>query len=298
MANLKKTQLDLIKRYVSHPSGVGYVVDFSNQTFSTWFRDTWNVDIDDPKYESDGTSKGNRLISFCRQSDEATVYRVLNSLRQIAHDLDVEKSEIVKIKDVKAFDKLLESMDQKASKNTQDEVLDKVVVKNVTRRQLLSKAKSNEVSLLLVGATALENLSAFREVVRSDNYCAAEFPETHRKLLQLIDALIEHIETLLNILPTASVAATDADGDQIVSWTQRYVNGALPKLQEYFTPERLGTTSVPVGVILACGGLGSLLTGFNPIGFGAGSVVGKLIVGEMKSGAAADQITKRLEVDE
>jgi hypothetical protein len=122
MAKLTETQFDLIKRYVSHPSGMGYVAVFSNQTFSTWFRDTWNVDIDDPKYESDGTSKGNRLISFCRQSDENTVYRVLNSLRQIAHDLEIEKSETVKIQDVKAFNKLLESIERNISKNTQDEV--------------------------------------------------------------------------------------------------------------------------------------------------------------------------------
>lgn len=298
MAKLKETEFDLIKRYVSHPKGRGYVADFNDQTFSTWFRDTWEVDIDDPKYENDGTSKGNRLISFCRQSDETTVYRVLNSLRQMAHDLEIEKSETVRIQDVKAFDTLLESIEQNIPKNTQDEVSEDQVFKNVTRGQLLSKAKSNEVSLLLVGAAAIENLSAFREVVRSDNFCAAETPEIHSKLLNLIDALIEHIEKLLKILPSASVATTDADGDQIVRWTQRYVNGALPKLQEYFAPERLGATSVPVGVILACGGLGSLLTGLNPIGFGAGSVFGKLIVGEMKSGAAADQITKRLDVDE
>ena len=60
MAKLKETQFDLIKRYVSHPKGRGYVADFTDQTFSTWFRDNWDVDIDDPKYENDGTSKGNR----------------------------------------------------------------------------------------------------------------------------------------------------------------------------------------------------------------------------------------------
>lgn len=298
MAELTENQLSVIKRFVSHPSGMGYVLDFTNQTFSTWFRDNWNVDIDHPKYETDGTSKGNRLVSFCRQSDNATVYQVLNSLLQIAHVLKIEKSTIVNVQDVKAFDNLLNVIAQKIPKNTEDELLDKQVFENVTRRQLISRAKSNQVSLLLFGAAALENLLVFREVVKSDNFHAVECPEIHSDLLKLIDAVIEHIEKLLNILPSASVATTDADGDQIVSWTQRYVNGALPKLQEYFAPEKLGSISVPVGVILTCGGLGSLLTGFSPMSFGAGSLFGKLIVGELKSGVAVEKISKQFDSDE
>jgi len=149
-----------------------------------------------------------------------------------------------------------------------------------------------------MGASALENLSDFKETVRSDNHLAITHSVLRDDLLKLLDALISHIETLLSILPSKSEALSKSDEDQIISWTQRYMNGAMPKLQEYFAPEKLGSSSIPVGVILTCGGLGSLLTGFSPIGFGAGSVVGKLIVGEMKSGAAADEITRRFENDE
>lgn len=298
MTKLTETDLDLIKRYVAHPSGSGYVADFSNQTFSTWFRDNWNVDIDDPKYEDLGTSKGNRLVSFCRQEDHTIVFNVLRSLRKLEHELGIEKSEVVKSRDVTEFDAMLDRFLEDQFDQGKSSSSDEEVIKNLTRHRLLSNAKENETSLVLMAASAIESLSAFREVARSDNYLAIEHPERRDELLQLIDALISHIEKLLNILPSQSTPMSESDGDQIANWTRRYVNGAMPKLQEFFAPEKLGSSSVPVAVILTCGGLGSLLTGFSPIGFGAGSVVGKLIVGEMKSGAAADQITARFGNDE
>jgi len=79
MAILTETDLSLIKRYAAHPSGLGYVAEFSNQTFSTWFRDNWSIDIDDPKYEDSGTSKGNRLVSFCRQKNRPNL--IISGLR-------------------------------------------------------------------------------------------------------------------------------------------------------------------------------------------------------------------------
>lgn len=298
MAKLTEIDLSLIKRYASHPSGLGYVAEFSNQTFSTWFRDNWNIDIDDPKFEDSGTSKGNRLVSFCRQEDNQIVFKVLCNLRNVAHELSIEKSKNVTPRDVAAFDAMLDQLqvDQIAPEKSPE--ADNIVFKKLTKSELLSNAKKNEVSLVLMGALALENLSVFKETVRSDNHLAIAHSDLRDDLLKLLDALISHIETLLSIIPSKSESLSESDEDQIISWTQRYMNGAMPKLQEYFEPEKLGSSSIPVGVILTCGGLGSLLTGFSPIGFGAGSLVGKLIVGEMKSGAAADQITRRLENDE
>lgn len=110
------------------------------------------------------------------------------------------------------------------------------------------------------------------------------------QLLALLDALTIHLEDMLRLIPTVGVEISGEQGLKIVKWTGRYVNAALPKLQEYVPPEALARTSVPAGLILLCGGIGSLLTGFNPIGFGAAIVVGRLLVGEMNSDAAADKL--------
>lgn len=50
-----------------------------------------------------------------------------------------------------------------------------------------------------------------------------------------------------------------------------------------------------MGIILGCGALGAALTGFNPIGFGAGSMVGRWLTGELKSGVASDRITEMVD---
>jgi hypothetical protein len=39
------------------PGKPGYVLDFSNRTFAIFFAQELNVEIDDPVYAADGTSK-------------------------------------------------------------------------------------------------------------------------------------------------------------------------------------------------------------------------------------------------
>ena len=48
--------------------GGGYVLDFSNRTLSEFFNEELGVDIDDPKFEIDGTSKAKRLRFYLRNS--------------------------------------------------------------------------------------------------------------------------------------------------------------------------------------------------------------------------------------
>jgi Restriction endonuclease len=60
--------------------GGGYVLDFSNPTFSRFFVDEVNVDIDDPIYAENGTSKGKRLRCFLQKADVPTVVKSLKSL--------------------------------------------------------------------------------------------------------------------------------------------------------------------------------------------------------------------------
>lgn len=60
--------------------GGGYVLNFSNKTFSEFFAGELNIDIDDQRYERDGTSKGKRLKCFLQTVDKGTVVRTLNAL--------------------------------------------------------------------------------------------------------------------------------------------------------------------------------------------------------------------------
>lgn len=61
----------------------GYVLDFSNRTFSNFFLDSVKINIDDDKYQSSGSSKANRLRSFWDQEPDLIVGKALKDLLAI-----------------------------------------------------------------------------------------------------------------------------------------------------------------------------------------------------------------------
>ena len=60
--------------------GGGYVLNFSDKTFARFFADELNVDIDDPKYRAQGTSKAKRLRHYLQTVDRQTVVLTLQAL--------------------------------------------------------------------------------------------------------------------------------------------------------------------------------------------------------------------------
>lgn len=60
--------------------GGGYVLDFTNRTFAEFFEDELGINIDEPRYEAEGTSKARRLRYFLRTADRPTVVRTLLAL--------------------------------------------------------------------------------------------------------------------------------------------------------------------------------------------------------------------------
>jgi hypothetical protein len=58
----------------------GYVLNFTDRTFAQFFAEELNLDIDDPAYAVNGSSKGKRLRHFLRTVDKTTVVRALNGL--------------------------------------------------------------------------------------------------------------------------------------------------------------------------------------------------------------------------
>jgi hypothetical protein len=58
----------------------GYVLNFSDRTFTHFFADELNIDIDNPAYAKNGSSKAKRLRCSLQTVDKPTVVRTLNAL--------------------------------------------------------------------------------------------------------------------------------------------------------------------------------------------------------------------------
>jgi hypothetical protein len=78
MAKIKAVDMRLLDDLFA--MGSGYVLDFSNRTFSEFFMNELGVDIDDQKYFRDGSSKGKRLRTFLQTEREALAARALRAI--------------------------------------------------------------------------------------------------------------------------------------------------------------------------------------------------------------------------
>lgn len=64
----------------------GYVLRFSDRSFQLEVYDSVRVDIYDPRYETGGTSKANRLRTFWRLADDPLVAKLLDDLLKLARE--------------------------------------------------------------------------------------------------------------------------------------------------------------------------------------------------------------------
>ncbi len=70
----------MIDDLVDFVRGPGFVLDFSDTSFSDFFASELKVNIDDPKYAANGSSKGKRLRCFLQSCDDGTAVRALTAL--------------------------------------------------------------------------------------------------------------------------------------------------------------------------------------------------------------------------
>lgn len=87
MSNLRTIDLNVVDDLVDFVRGRGYVLDFSDATFSQFFATELDVDIDDPTYADMGGSKGKRLKRFLQKVDDRTALRVLKALWEYRQDV-------------------------------------------------------------------------------------------------------------------------------------------------------------------------------------------------------------------
>lgn len=79
-SRLKTSDFSIIEKFVDAGRGAGYVLDFTDPTFSQFFRDEIGLNIDDPCFCTEGRSKWKRLRSFLRAYDAPTILKTLVAL--------------------------------------------------------------------------------------------------------------------------------------------------------------------------------------------------------------------------
>jgi hypothetical protein len=167
--------------------------------------------------------------------------------------------------------------------------------RQASRQAVQAGLFSNRPAVILITASVLEQVSAFRESVRGNNHLASKEPEIRASLLSFLDALSTDLDRLLAIIPPDEIAPTMEAAEEAASWLDRFGNRFRDNLEKYVHPDNVADATLPLGIILGCGAIGALLGG--PIGFGAGSVVGNYLTNNLKPGAVVDKIEELLEQD-
>jgi len=80
ISSIRSIDLRLIDDLVDFVRGPGFVLDFSDPSFAEFFASELKTNIDDPKYATNGGSKGKRLRYFLQTCDDATAVRALEAL--------------------------------------------------------------------------------------------------------------------------------------------------------------------------------------------------------------------------
>lgn len=77
---LKTSDFSVIEQILDTGKGLGFVLDFTDRTFSQFFHDELGVNIDDSRFAVDGGSKGKRLRCFLRSANPSTIHKTLVAL--------------------------------------------------------------------------------------------------------------------------------------------------------------------------------------------------------------------------
>lgn len=110
--------------------GGGYVLDFSNRTFSEFFRDELGTNIDDPRFDVGGASKAKRLRCFLAISDIKIVTRALLALWEYRETIRRRSGDVEKIHNAEEeFFQIIENLGGKrpAPSAAKSSVISKVV---------------------------------------------------------------------------------------------------------------------------------------------------------------------------
>lgn len=170
---------------------------------------------------------------------------------------------------------------------------DNISVANVTRA-----LEENRVPIALTGLSLLSQLSLLRDQILQSNDLAVNDSEAREQMLNFVDEMIVNTHEALDNVPTATQTVTEEEAEEFAGFVSRWFNSAKDGFNNILDPEKLGHSTAPAATVLGFGAFGYLISGFNVLGFGAGSLFGRWFVQDIKFGAASEKAEKLLEGSE
>jgi len=146
MPNIRTVDMMLLDDLFEMRSG--YVLDFSNFTFASFFADELQIDIDDQIYSENGTSKGKRFKCFLQKADRATVARALRAFWEYREALRLRRGDEEKVANAHArLFEIVRCLDGSSSAST---------VAPGRAEPLIDPVKIEDLKTGLIGLSSLE----------------------------------------------------------------------------------------------------------------------------------------------
>lgn len=122
MSSIQHHETIVFDKIFTRSRGAGYVLQFSDSSFSEFFISHHQVNIDDQKYRVNGSSKLKRLNIFCKIEPDFIVGLVLNSLIKCAQAINTIEDEELRISQ-QVINRLLGVKEAKSTENTEEQFL-------------------------------------------------------------------------------------------------------------------------------------------------------------------------------
>lgn len=145
----------------------------------------------------------------------------------------------------------------------------------------------NRDAIMLLATDLKIKIGAYRDRVRVSNSLGEE---AKLGLHGMLEELTHDVDAIAHNLPAPGEATTEAQAEVVLTRGQRAIKRLEQNLNEYFGLENLMDAAVPIGIILGFSVMGGLVAG--AVGFGAGGLVGKLVVKHLKPGDAMDEASE------
>lgn len=169
----------------------GYVLDFSNKTFSEFFEDEFQIDIYDDVYGIEGESKAKRLRSFVKLSSPRQAARVLRALWEHKKS-DVRRAFSARLANPYVIDEV-ELLDAEMSIDAHEDEEFEVLVRAIERRD-----QDEVIDAASILATEF-NLDTVRtDIERARNFVQDDPEDAITAACSLLESLCRSILIELN----------------------------------------------------------------------------------------------------